>query len=88
MAKMNITFSPKAFEDYEYFQQQDRKLVKKINELLKSISRDGALEGIGKPEKLTANFSGYYSRRINHEHRLVYTVDEYNIKIVSCRYHY
>ena len=85
---MNIVFSPKAFEDYEYFQKEDRKMVKRINELLKSISRDGALNGLGKPEKLTANLSGYYSRRINHEHRLVYTVDEHNIKIASCRYHY
>ena len=88
MAKLNITFSPQAFEDYEYFQQNDKKLVKKINELLKSISRDGDLRGIGKPEKLRTNFSGYYSRRINHEHRLVYTVDDYHIKIASCRYHY
>ena len=80
MAKLNITFSPQAFEDYEYFQQNDKKLVKKINDLLKSISRDGALKGIGKPEKLRTNFSGYY--------RLVYTVDDYHIKIASCRYHY
>ncbi|MBE0334886.1 type II toxin-antitoxin system YoeB family toxin, partial [Staphylococcus epidermidis] len=49
MAKLNITFSPQAFDDYEYFQTKDRKMVKRINQLLKSISRDGALDGIGKP---------------------------------------
>ncbi|CDR27714.1 Txe/YoeB family addiction module toxin [Staphylococcus schweitzeri] len=88
MARLNITFSPQAFEDYEYFQQNDKKMVKKINELLKSIDRNGALKGIGKPEKLKSNLTGYYSRRINHEHRLVYTVDGNHIKIVSCKYHY
>ncbi|HDM4237514.1 TPA: Txe/YoeB family addiction module toxin, partial [Staphylococcus aureus] len=55
---------------------------------LKSIDRNGALEGIGKPEKLKSNLTGYYSRRINHEHRLVYTVDDNHIKIASCKYHY
>ncbi|MFA0988841.1 type II toxin-antitoxin system YoeB family toxin, partial [Staphylococcus aureus] len=50
MARLNITFSPQAFEDYKYFQQNDKKMVKKINELLKSIDRNGALECIGKPE--------------------------------------
>ncbi|MGZ1659281.1 Txe/YoeB family addiction module toxin [Staphylococcus argenteus] len=88
MARLNITFSPQAFEDYEYFQQNDKKMVKKINELLKSIDRNGALQGIGKPEKLKSNLFGYYSRRINHEHRLVYTVDDNHIKIASCRYYY
>lgn len=88
MAKLNITFSPQAFEDYEYFQSKDRKMVKRINELLKSISREGALDGIGKPEKLVGNFSGYYSRRINQEHRLVYTVNDDAILVASCRYHY
>ncbi|GGB05896.1 Txe/YoeB family addiction module toxin [Macrococcus hajekii] len=88
MAKLNITFAPQAFEDYEYFQSKDRKMVKRINELLKSISREGALDGIGKPEKLVGNFSGYYSRRINQEHRLVYTVNDEAILVASCRYHY
>ncbi|MDG0819709.1 Txe/YoeB family addiction module toxin [Staphylococcus equorum] len=88
MAKLNITFSPEGFEDYEYFQSKDRQMVKRINKLLKSISRDGALDGIGKPEKLVGNLSGYYSRRVNQEHRLVYTVDDDAILVVSCRYHY
>ncbi len=63
-------------------------MVKRINQLLKSISRDGALEGIGKPEKLVGNFSGYYSRRINQEHRLVYTVNDSATLVASRRYHY
>ncbi|PTI73918.1 Txe/YoeB family addiction module toxin [Staphylococcus succinus] len=88
MAKLNVTFSPQAFDDYEYFQTKDRKRVKRMNQLLKSISRDGALDGIGKPEKLVGNFSGYYSRRINQEHRLVYTVNDNAILVASCIYHY
>ena len=88
MSKLSITFSPQAFDDYEYFQKKDGKIIKKINQLLKSISRDGALDGIGKPEKLVGNFSGYYSRRINQEHRLVYTVNNDTILVASCRYHY
>lgn len=85
---MNITFSPQVFDDYEYFQTKDKKMVKRINQLLKSISRDEALDGIGKPEKLVGNFSGYYSRRINQEHRLVRTVNDNAILVASCRYHY
>lgn len=88
MSKLSITFSPQAFDDYKYFQKKDGKIIKKINQLLKSISRDGALDGIGKPEKLVGNFSGYYSRRINQEHRLVYTVNNDTILVASCRYHY
>lgn len=88
MAKLSITFSPQAFDDYEYFLKKDGKIIKRINQLLKSISRDGALGGIGKPEKLVGNFSGYYSRRINREHRLVYTVNNKAILVASCRYHY
>ncbi|MCD8899533.1 Txe/YoeB family addiction module toxin [Staphylococcus gallinarum] len=88
MIKLNITFSPQAFDDHEFFQNKDREMVKRINQLLKSISRDGALEGIGKPEKLVGNFSGYYSRRINQEHRLVYTVNDSATLVASRRYHY
>lgn len=55
MAKLSITFSPQVFDDYEYFQTKDKKMVKRINQLLKRISRDGTLDGIGKPEKLVGN---------------------------------
>lgn len=83
-----ISFTEKAFDDYQYWQVHDIKLLKKINDLLKSISRDGASDGIGKPEKLRGNLEGYYSRRINHEHRLVYRLREDLIKVIACRYHY
>lgn len=88
MNHYNIAFTVSAFNDYEYWQNHDKKLLKKINSLIKSIKRDGIVEGEGKPEPLKENFSGYYSRRINREHRLVYTVEEQAIIIVSCRYHY
>ena len=63
-------------------------MLKRANELINSIQRDGALEGIGKPEKLKGNLSGFYSRRINTEHRLVYKVSEQQLSIIACRYHY
>ncbi|MDK3656244.1 Txe/YoeB family addiction module toxin [Staphylococcus pseudintermedius] len=88
MSKLNVTFTPTAFEEYEYWLNQDKKLLKKINSLIKSIQREGALNGEGKPEPLKGNLRGYYSRRINHEHRLVYAIKENQILIVACRYHY
>lgn len=86
--RLNILFSPVAFDDYKHWQTQDKKLLKKINSLIKSIERDGLLEGEGKPEALRGNLKGYFSRRINHEHRLVCKVSDASIQIVSCRYHY
>lgn len=88
MSKLNITFTPTAFNDYEYWLKQDKKLLKKINSLIKSIQRDGLLEGEGKPEPLKGNLQSYCSRRINHEHRLVYRIKENQIIIISCKYHY
>lgn len=88
MSKLNILFTHHGFEDYQFWQQQDKKLLKRINQLIKSIQRDGALEGIGKPEKLKGNLAGFYSRRIDMEHRLVYTINEQQISIIACRYHY
>lgn len=88
MSKLNVLFTHHAFADYQYWQQQDKKMLKRINQLIKSIQRDGALEGIGKPEKLKGNLSGFYSRRIDTEHRLVNTVNEQQISIIACRYHY
>ncbi|MFI5567681.1 Txe/YoeB family addiction module toxin [Streptomyces sp. NPDC051740] len=84
---MKITFSSRAWEDYTWWQLQDRKTLKRINTLIADIVRNGN-EGIGKPEPLKHGFRGYWSRRINDEHRLVYKVAEDNILIAQCRYHY
>jgi toxin YoeB len=70
---MNLTFTPSAWDDYQWFQEHDRKLVKRINQLIQDILRT-PFEGIGKPEALKGDLAGYWSRRINDEHRLVYTV--------------
>jgi len=84
---MLITFSENAWEDYLYWQSIDRKILKKINSLLKDIQRN-PFEGIGKPESLKYDLAGYWSRRISQEHRLVYKIDNQNIVIIACRYHY
>ena len=82
-----MIFAEHAWEDYLYWQKYDKKLLKKINLLIKEIIRTPD-SGIGKPEKLKNSFSGYYSRRINNEHRIVYKVIEDDIIIVQLRYHY
>ena len=84
---MNIEFTPTAWEQYLWFQQNDRRLLKRINQLIKETSRT-PFAGTGKPEALKANLSGYWSRRITSEHRLVYRVAESKVVIVSCRFHY
>ncbi len=84
---MRIVFSARGWDDYLWWQQQDRKLLKRINQLIQDISRNGN-EGIGKPEPLKHGFQGYWSRRVNDEHRLVYKVVENEIRIAACRYHY
>jgi toxin YoeB len=76
-----------AWADYEWWQQQDRKVLKRINALLKDVARNGN-EGIGKPEPLKHGFHGYWSRRITDEHRLVYRVTEDSVYVAQCRYHY
>ena len=80
-------FSSQAWEDYLYWQKHDKKILKRINLLIKDISRD-PYKGLGEPEPLKYNWSGYYSRRITLEHRLVYKVEGNKIKIAQCRYHY
>jgi toxin YoeB len=83
----DLTFTDKGFEHYMYWQMQDRKTLKKIKRLLEDIKRNGAMEGVGKPEPLKRNLG--YSRRIDEENRLVYEIDELqNIKIISCKGHY
>ena len=84
---MNKVFTSNGWEDYIYWQTEDKKTLKKRNTLLKDIDRNGN-EGIGKPEPLIGNLSGFWSRRINEKDRLIYKIDEYNIYILSCRYHY
>ena len=80
-------WSDDAWEDYLYWQLQDKKTLKKINDLIKSIERDGENKGLGKPEALKGNRSGYYSRHINEKNRLIYRVTN-AIEIVVCREHY
>ena len=83
----DLTFYGDRWEHYLYWQIQDRKTLKKINELLEDIRRNGAMKGIGKPERL--RYRPGYSRRIDEKNRLVYDIDELqNIKIISCRGHY
>ena len=84
---MNIAFTDDSWNDYIYWQQTDRHMLKKINQLIKDIKRS-PFDGLGKPEPLKHGLSGCWSRRITDEHRLVYEVTEYNIVLISCRYHY
>lgn len=84
---MNKVFTENAWKDYVYWQTEDRKTLKRINALIKDIERNGN-EGIGKPEPLTGDLSGFWSRRINDKDRLVYQLDGKNINILACRYHY
>jgi toxin YoeB len=84
---MKLTFTEAGWNDYLWFQDTDKKLLKRINLLIKDTLRNPC-EGVGKPEPLKANLSGYWSRRINTEHRLVYEVLEDSILVVACRFHY
>ena len=84
---MTIVFSENAWEDYLHWQRADRKTLQRINALIKDIQRN-PYEGIGKPEPLKHALSGYWSRRITGEHRLVYKVDSGRLLIAQARYHY
>jgi toxin YoeB len=85
---VKITFVPVAWEDYRYWQITDRKILKRINQLIDDITRDDPFTGIGKPEPLRHHLSSAWSRRINDEHRLVYLVQDDNLVILAARYHY
>jgi toxin YoeB len=84
---MRIIFTKISWEDYISWQTEDKKILKKINDLIRDIQRT-PFEGKGKPEPLKFDLAGLWSRRIDREHRLVYKVEESNILIYSCRYHY
>ena len=82
-----LAWTEEAWADYVYWQSQDRKTLKRINALIAGVLRT-PFEGIGKPEALRENLSGFWSRRIDQANRLVYAVETEQITIISCRYHY
>mgnify|MGYP006304235845 CR=1 FL=1 len=82
-----ISWTLEAWSDYLFWQTQDRKTLKRINSLIKDTLRT-PFDGLGKPEPLKGNLSGYWSRRIDSTNRLVYTVDDHSLVIISCRFHY
>ena len=82
-----LSWTDDAWDDYLYWQTQDKKTLKRINKLINDVKRS-PFEGIGKPEPLKENLSGFWSRRIDDTNRLVYIVDDQAITIISCRYHY
>lgn len=84
---MLLTFTENAWEDNTYWQKVDKKMIRKINELIKSILHT-PFESIGKPEPLKFDLAGYWSRRIDQEHRLVYNIVNEELIILACRYHY
>ncbi|BCB61393.1 toxin YoeB [Halomonas sp. A020] len=84
---MKLIFSENAWEDYLYWQKTDKKVLNRINKLIKEIKR-APFEGVGKPEPLKHNLAGYWSRRINEEHRIVYKVTDDALLIAQLRYHY
>jgi len=84
---MKIVFVDESWEDYLYWQKTDKSKLKKINELIKDIARN-PFDGLGKPEALKHKYAGFWSRRIDHEHRLIYRVVEDEIQIAKCRFHF
>jgi toxin YoeB len=84
---MTLSWADNAWGDYLYWQATDAKILERINTMIKEIQRD-PFRGIGKPEPLKHNWAGYWSRRINKEHRLVYKVSKETLFIAQCRYHY
>lgn len=89
---MNFEFTPLAWEDYSYWQETDLEIIEKINDLLREIRKD-PFKGIGKPEPLKFGLKGFWSRRITHEHRLIYQISgtkgkDQKCLIIQCRFHY
>ena len=84
---MELVCQTNAWEDYCYWQKQDKKILERVNELIKDCLRS-PYKGIGKPEPLKGNYAGCWSRRITQEHRLIYKMNEQRLHILQCRYHY
>lgn len=84
---MKLIFSEHAWEDHLYWQRTDKRVVKRINELIRAITRE-PFTGVGKPEPLRHGLSGYWSRRINEEHHIIYKMDDGSLFIAQLRYHY
>ena len=84
---MKVVFQENAWEQYCYWQTTDKKILRKINDLIKEISRT-PYDGTGKPEQLKYGHGNYWSRRINHEHRIVYRIVDESVIIATCRFHY
>ena len=85
---MTIAWTENGWSDYEYWQGEDRRTLRRINSLIKDIIRNGNMSGIGKPEPLQYDLHGFYSRRIDDTHRLIYIVEDDTLTILACRYHY
>ncbi len=84
---MNVTFTDSAWVDYLYWQNTDKKILKRVNNIIKEIKRS-PFEGVGKPEPLRFQLQGCWSRRITQEHRIVYELVDDELRIISCRFHY
>jgi len=84
---VKLIFVDESWDDYLYWQKTDRQKLKRINQLIRAIARE-PFEGIGKPEPLKYKYAGYWSRRIDEEHRLIYKVKDAGIWIAKCRFHY
>jgi len=84
---LKLVFSSNAWEDYLYWQKTDRKILRRINDLIRDSLRS-PMSGLGKPEPLRGNYSGWWSRRINHEHRMIYRARDNSLEIAQLRYHY
>ncbi|MBU3060305.1 Txe/YoeB family addiction module toxin [Nocardia sp. NEAU-G5] len=83
-----LTFTDTGWTDYVHWQREDRQILRKINRLIEDIRRQGNAEGIGKPEPLRQILSGWWSRRIDNEHRIVYRADDDSVTVIACRGHY
>jgi toxin YoeB len=84
---MEVAFSKVAWDQYLYWQSTDKKIATRVNQLIKDIARN-PFEGLGKPEPLKFSLAGYWTRRINIEHRIVYKIEDGVLSIIQCRYHY